>query len=126
MSESINFKIGKLSNLNNQVCEITNENNQVVFFLEGVDNNSNTYSINFCSIISQEEMLKFQLNEHIDFIKYVDAGDIVIGINGKFDLNAEIKMDIMRYLSNSFLLNISFQNREDLIGKIELDFKLKK
>jgi len=49
-------------------------------------------------------MLKFNLNEYIDFIQYVDDGDIVFGKNGIYDLNTEIKIDIMRYYYVALLL----------------------
>ena len=119
-----NFKLSKLQNLNNQIFEITEEANQLNFYIEGIDNNKNTYSLEFTSFILKEQMLKFEMNQHIDFIKYVDDGDIVFSHNNLYDLNTEIRMDIMRYLSNNFLLNISFKDRDDLVGNIELDFKL--
>lgn len=40
-------------------------------------------------------MLRFNLNEHMDFMKYVDKDDIVSGKNGVYDSNTEIKVDIM-------------------------------
>ena len=76
-----NFKLSKLQNLNNQIFEITEEANQLNFYIEGIDNNKNTYSLEFTSFILKEQMLKFELNQHIDFIKYVDDGDIVFGHN---------------------------------------------
>lgn len=118
------FKIGQLNTLENQLFEITEENQQLNFYIEG-KNNENVYSLNFVSIISLEEMLKFNLNEHIDFIQYIDDGDIVFGKNGMYDLNIEIKIDIMRYLPNSFIIVISFKDRDNLVGHLELSFSVK-
>lgn len=84
----------------------------MIFHIEG-SNNKNRYSLSFISIISLEEMLKFNLYEHIDFIQYLDDGDIVFGKNGIYDLNTEIKIDIMRYLPDSFIIVISFKDRDD-------------
>lgn len=118
------FKIGQLNTLENQLFEITKENQQLNFHIEG-RNNKNIYSLDFISIISLEEMLKFNLNEHIDFIQYVDDGDISIWKNGIYDLNTEIKIDIMRYLPSSFIIIISFKNRDNLVGLLNLVFLLK-
>lgn len=117
------FKIGQLNTLENQLFEITEENQQLNFHIEG-RNNKNIYSLDFISIISLEEMLKFNLNEHIDFIQYVDDGDIVFGKNGIYDLNTEIKMDIIRYLPSSFIIIISFKDRDNLVGYLELSFSI--
>ncbi len=70
-------------------------------------------------------MLKFNLNEHIYFIQYVDDGNVVFEKNGLYDLHTEIKMDIMRYLSKSFILMIYFKDHENEVGYIELDFSYK-
>lgn len=50
------FKIGQLNTLENQLFEITEENQQLNFYIEG-KNNENVYSLNFVSIISLEEIL---------------------------------------------------------------------
>ena len=62
------FKIGQLNALEKQIFEIIEENQQLNFHIRG-SNNNNSYSLSFTSIISLEEMLKFNLNEHIDFIQ---------------------------------------------------------
>ena len=117
------FKIGQLNALEKQTFKITEDNQQLIFYIEGRDNN-NSYSLSFISLISLEEMLKFNLYEHIDFIQYLDDGDIVFGRNGVYDLNTEIKIDIMRYLPNSFILVISFKTHDNLVGDIELSFSV--
>ena len=117
------FKIGQLNALEKQTFEIIEENQQLNFHIRG-SNNNNSYSLSFTSIISLEEMLKFNLNEHIDFIQYVDAGDIVFEKNGIYDLNTEIKIDIMRYLLNSFILVIHFKDCDNLVGYLELSFSV--
>lgn len=117
------FKIGQLNTLEKQSFEIIEENKQLNFHIEG-KKNKNIYSLNFISIISLEEMLKFNLNEHIDFIQYVDEGDIVFGKNGIYDLNTEIKIDIIRYLPSSFIIIIYFKDRNNLIGYLELSFSI--
>lgn len=117
------FKIGNLYNLECQKFEIRNENKQLDFYVEG-KNNGNIFSLNFVSIISLEEMLNFKLNEHIDFMKYVDDNDIVFEKNGVFDLNIDIKMDIIRFLPKSFLIMVYFRDRDNLVGQIELSFSV--
>ena len=117
------FRIGQLNALEKQTFEIIEENQQLNFHIRG-SNNNNSYSLSFTSIISLEEMLKFNLNEHIDFIQYVDAGDIVFEKNGIYDLNTEIKIDIMRYLPNSFILVIHFKDCDNLVGYLELSFSV--
>ena len=117
------FKIGKLNALEDQVFEISEENQLLNFHIEGRDNN-NVYSLNFTSIISLEEMLKFPLNKKIDFIPYVDSGDIVFGKNGVYDLNLEIKINIIRYVPHSFLLIVDFKERDNLVGYLELSFSI--
>ncbi len=117
------FKIGILEPLKNQKFSITEENKYLDFYVDGYLN-EDKYSLNFIAFISLEEMLKFNLNEHIDFIKYVDEGDIVFEKNNIFDLNTEIKLDIVRYLPKSFLLMIDFKNRDGIIGTIELSFSI--
>ncbi len=118
---TVDFRIGQLNTLENQLFEIKEENKQLIFHIEGTNNN-NRYSLSFISVISLEEMLKFTLNEHIDFIQYLDDGDIVFGKNDIYDLNTEIKIDIMRYLSSSFIITIYFKDRDNLVGSIELSF----
>lgn len=120
---TVDFKIGKLKPLENQLFEITEENKQLIFHIEG-SNNKGRYSLSFISIISLEEMLKFNLYEHIDFIQYLDDGDIVFGKNGIYDLNTEIKIDIMRYLPSGFILTINFKDCDDLVGNLELSFSI--
>lgn len=118
---SSDFKIGKLNRLKNQTFKIVEEEDYLRFCVEA-EENGDIYSLDFVSTIPFYEMLKFDLNEHIDFIKYVDDGDIVLGKNGLYDLNTEIKMGITRYLPNSFLLVIYFKNRDNLVGYLELSF----
>ncbi len=115
------FKVGQLKTLEKPLLEITEENEQLNFYIEGNDNN-NTYSLSFTSTISLEEMLKFNLNEDIDFKEYVDDGDIVLGKDGRYDLNMEIKINIRRYLSRSFILVIYFKDRDNFVGYLELSF----
>lgn len=117
------FKIGQLNTLEKQSFVITEGNQQLNFYIEG-RKNKNIYSLNFISIISLEEMLKFDLYEHIDFIQYIDEGDIVFGKNGIYDLNTEIKIDIMRYLPKGFILVIDFKDRDGLVGYLELSFSI--
>lgn len=123
---SMDFKIGQLTDLENQLFEINQENNRLIFHMEGIDKNKNKYSLSFVSTISLEEMLVFELKEYIDFVQYVDEGDIVFGKNGIYDLNTEIKMEIMRYLPRSFVINVSFRDRDNLVGSLELVFSIKK
>ena len=65
----------------------------LVYDIEGSLNNK--YSLYFCIYCFLEKMLRFNLNEHMDFMKYVDKDDIVSGKNGVYDSNTEIKVDIM-------------------------------
>ena len=88
------FKIGQLNTLENQLFEIMEENQQLNFHIE-VKNNKNIYPLNFISSISFKEILKFNLNEYI-----------------------------MRYLPSSFIIIISFKDRDNLVGCIELSFSI--
>ncbi len=54
------FKIGQLNVLEKQSFEITEENQQLNFHIEG-SNNNNLYFLYFTSIISLEEMFKSNL-----------------------------------------------------------------
>lgn len=117
------FRIGELKPLKKQLFKITEENGQLNFHIEGNDD-KNEYSLDFITIISLEEMLEFNLYEHINFIKCVDAGDIVFGKNGIYDLNTEINMEIVRYLSKSFVITIYFKDRDDIVGNLELTFSI--
>lgn len=121
---AVDFKIGQLNTLEEQLFEITEENQHLEFSITGKKNND-SYSLNFITFINLEEMLKFKLNEHINFIQYVDDGDIVFGKNGIYDTNTEIKMDIMRYLSNHFILVIEFKGHDNIVGYLELSFSVK-
>ncbi len=122
---TVDFKIGQLNTLKNLLFELNEKDNQLIFHIEGTDNNQNEYSLSFHSIVPLAEMLKFKLSESIDFMKYIDTGDIVFGKNGIYDLDTEIRIDIMQYLPKSFLLDIQFNNRDNLIGSIELTFMTK-
>lgn len=122
---TVDFKIGKLENLEKQNFEIIEENELLNFHIEGEINN-NYYTLDFTSTIPLDELLKINLNEHVDFMKYVDDGDIVFGKNGKYDLNVDIKMDLMRYIPSGFLLVINFKDRDNMVGMLELSFSFDK
>ncbi len=123
---SVDFKIGQLIDLENQLFEINEENDRLIFHIEGIDKSKNKYSLSFVSSVSLEEMLTFELKKYIDFVQYVDEGDIVFGKNGIYDLDTEIRMEIMRYLPRSFVINVSFKDRDNLVGSLELVFSIKK
>lgn len=120
---SADFRIGQLKPLEEQSFEIVEENQHLNFYVSGLKD-VDSYSLEFSTVVSLEELLKFNLNEHIDFIRYVDDGDIVFGKNGVYSTNPEIEMDIVRYLSGSFVLVINFKERENLAGYLELDFSV--
>ena len=69
-------------------------------------------------------MIKFELNKNIDFTKYIDLHDISFGINGIYNLDMSIEMEITKYLDRSFILNISFNNEKTIVGRIELSFSI--
>jgi hypothetical protein len=123
---SVDFKIGQLIDLENQLFEINEKNDRLIFHIEGIDKSKNKYSLSFVSSVSLEEMLTFELKKYIDFVQYVDEGDIVFGKNGIYDLDTEIRMEIMRYLPRSFVINVSFKDRDNLVGSLELVFSIKK
>ena len=75
---------------------------------------------------ADELMLKFKLNKHINFIQYIDQGDIVFGKNGLYDLNVEIQMDIIHYVPNYFIHNILFNDYDDVVRNIEFSFSTEK
>ena len=123
---SVDFKIGQLIDLENQLFEINEKNDRLIFHIEGIDKSKNKYALSFVSSVSLEEMLTFELKKYIDFVQYVDEGDIVFGKNGIYDLDTEIRMEIMRYLPRSFVINVSFKDRDNLVGSLELVFSIKK
>ena len=123
---SVDFKIGQLIDLENQLFEINEKNDRLIFHIEGIDKSKNKYSLSFVSSVSLEEMLTFELKKYIDFVQYVDEEDIVFGKNGIYDLDTEIRMEIMRYLPRSFVINVSFKDRDNLVGSLELVFSIKK
>lgn len=120
---NVDFRIGQLKPLEEQSFEIVEENQHLNFYVSGLKD-EDSYSLEFSTVVPLEELLKFNLNEHIDFIRYVDDGDIVFGKNGVYSTNPEIEMDIVRYLSGSFVLVINFKERENLAGYLELDFSV--
>lgn len=94
------------------------------FLISGRDLNSNNYSIDFSSTTTFDEMVKFELNKVIDFTKYIDLYDIPFGINGIYNLDMNIEMEIIKYLERSFILNISFNDGKKVFGRIELSFSI--
>ena len=124
IKNSCSFKVGKLEKLEAETFEIEPTENGLHFFISGRDLNSNNYSIDFSSTTTFDEMVKFELNKVIDFTKYIDLYDIPFGINGIYNLDINIKMEIIRYLDRSFILNISFNNEKTIVGRIELSFSI--
>ena len=127
MSE-VNFKLGRLKSLNNQNVEISNLDNDCLYFhIFGVDELNNEYSLSFV-LVSINEISKLDLSRPTDLCEYIDKGESIFGYNGIFDLNIELKVDAMRYLSDKYVLIVSFKslnyNGEDIVGNIEIVFKL--
>lgn len=122
--EETNFKIGKLKKLNKITVEISLENDSLVFYISGNDNDDNKYSLSFKTTITLKEMLELDLNKTINFLPYIDIEDIVVEENGKYSLENSAQITINRYLSKSFILNVLFNDREKIVGTIELVFSL--
>ncbi len=123
IKSTVDFKVGKMMALENQSVEISHDNGRLFFHVKGTSG-ENDISLEFIAFTALEEMLAFRLNEHINFLEHVDEGDIVVGVDGVYDLNFEVKMDIVRYLPKSFLLKIDFKKRNDYVGDIEIDFSI--
>ncbi len=124
IKNSCSFEVGKLEKLEAENFKIEPTENGLYFLISGTDLNSNNYSIDFSSTTTFDEMIKFELNKVIDFTKYVDLYDISFGINGIYNLDINIKMEIIRYLDRSFILNISFNIKQKVFGRIELSFSI--
>ncbi len=124
IKNSCSFEVGKLEKLEAENFKIEPTENGLYFLISGTDLNSNNYSIDFFSTTTFDEMIKFELNKVIDFTKYVDLYDISFGINGIYNLDINIKMEIIRYLDRSFILNISFNIKQKVFGRIELSFSI--
>lgn len=123
------FKAGKIKFLDSLNFElIKSADDRLNFYVSGEDDKKNNYSLSFNTIITFEEFLKIDFTESVDFIKYIDDGDIVFGYNGVFDLNIRFQIRIIKYLSNKYILNIFFQSfnydGDDIVGDIELIFGL--
>lgn len=121
---SCSFEVGKLEKLEAETFEIEPTENGLHFLISGRDLNSNNYSIDFSSTTTFDEMIKFELNKNIDFTKYIDLHDISFGINGIYNLDMSIEMEITKYLDRSFILNIGFNNEKTIVGRIELSFSI--
>ena len=124
IKNSCSFEVGKLEKLEAETFEIEPTENGLHFLISGRDLNSNNYSIDFSSTTTFDEMVKFELNKVIDFTKYIDLYDIPFGINGIYNLDMNIEMEIIKYLERSFILNISFNDRKKVFGRIELSFSI--
>lgn len=124
IKNSCSFEVGELEKLEAENFKIEPTENGLYFLISGTDLNSNNYSIDFFSTTTFDEMIKFELNKVIDFTKYVDLYDISFGINGIYNLDINIKMEIIRYLDRSFILNISFNIKQKVFGRIELSFSI--
>lgn len=123
IQDTSTIKIAKLSELNDKKFELTENADNLEFCLSGIKDTS--YSLSFITKVGKETLLDFALNTHIDFKPYVDDGDIIFGVDGKYMiLSEDIRMDIIRYLPNSFLLHIDFYTSFNEAGVIEIDFKL--
>lgn len=124
IKNSCSFEVGKLERLEAETFEIEPTENGLHFLISGRDLNSNNYSIDFSSTTTFDEMVKFELNKVIDFTKYIDLYDIPFGINGIYNLDMNIEMEIIKYLERSFILNISFNDGKKVFGRIELSFSI--
>ena len=121
---SCSFEVGKLEKLEDENVEIELTKDGLHFLISGTVLNRNNYSIEFYSTTKFDEMIKFELNKNIDFTKYIDLHDISFGINGIYNLDMSIEMEITKYLDRSFILNIGFNNEKTIVGRIELSFSI--
>lgn len=124
IKNSCSFEVGKLEKLEDENVEIELTKDGLHFLISGTDLNRNNYSIDFYSTTTFDEMIKFELNKNIDFTKYIDFHDISFGINGIYNLDMSIEMEIIKYLERSFILNISFNDGKKVFGRIELSFSI--
>ncbi len=124
IKNSCSFEVGKLEKLEDENVEIELTKDGLHFLISGTDLNRNNYSIDFYSTTTFDEMIKFELNKNIDFTKYIDLYDIQFGINGIYNLDMSIEMEIIKYLERSFILNISFNDGKKVFGRIELSFSI--
>lgn len=124
IKNSCSFEVGKLEKLEDENVEIELTKDGLHFLISGTDLNRNNYSIDFYSTTTFDEMIKFELNKNIDFTKYIDLHDISFGINGIYNLDMNIEMEIIKYLERSFILNISFNDGKKVFGRIELSFSI--
>lgn len=74
----VKFSAGKLVKLNNLEFMLENNDNSLEFFVKAKDI-GNEYSLNFKTKVSLEEMLEFKVGEKINFLNFIDEGDIVFG-----------------------------------------------
>ncbi len=118
------FKVSKL-----QVIDITNTSIQkndsyITFYIEGNDQSTN-YSFQFESFITIEELKKLEIDEEIDFSKYVLDNNVILGIDKKYKTLDFYTMILKRQDEEHYLLNIQFQYKIDIIGAMEISFSYK-
>ena len=118
------FKVSKL-----QVIEITNSSIQmndsyITFYIEGTDSDT-TYSFQFESFITIEELKQLEVDQEIDFQKYVLDNNVILGINKQYKTLEFYTMMMKRQDEEHFLLNIQFQYKIDIIGAMEISFSYK-
>jgi len=120
------FKASQFTTLKNIEASIDNLTKSTNFYIRGEDDKDRTISLEFILDLSVKELFSLPMNEYVDFSSNLYEGDTILGIDGKFDLNAKlIETKLIRYLPNSIMMNIMFMNEDDIMGKIELDIKNK-
>ena len=116
------FKIAQFQTLKIQTIEILEEPNLVRFHIEAIDREKQSYFLSFTTLLPASKMLEFKLGEHIDLTHDLEKGETILGDKGSYALGVKVTLDLLQYLPNRFCLSISFEEKDDLVGSIELEF----
>lgn len=118
-----NFKVGQLKSLNNLKFEISKQDEQLVFYIEGVLG-KDVYSFDFITTGTEKDLLKIKIGEKVNFLEFIDGGDIVIGKNKSYTVVDEISISCTQFVENRFLLEIFFKIGDEYVGEMELCFSI--
>lgn len=121
MNNSNIFKVGNLKNFKSKIEIEELENGGLDFFIYSMSEPE--YSLNFKTTLNKNDFLYFEIGKDINLLKFIDAYDVVVGENGKFNLNCNFDLKINRYTPHSFLLILSARTNDTYLY-IENEFKI--
>lgn len=121
MNNSNIFKVGNLKNFKSKVEIEELKTGGLEFFIYSISKPE--YSLNFKTTLNKDDFLNFEIGKNINLLKFIDAHDVVVGENGKFNLNCNFDLRINHYTPHSFLLILSARTNDTYIYT-ENEFKI--